>query len=126
MFSLSFEQACAEFAQDRSVESSILERESKKVFPVYWAADSVGGLLIREALGKLENGDDGEAGRVLCGASFRMKEMTKVRTDEELTEGVTELEIAIAFWEGGFGNTRGIIRDGGEEGASSDMAHLHE
>src|SRR3954453_6715881 len=84
---------------------------SCRTFPIDSSPNGIGGLVVGETLSELEDRNDGETGRIFSSSSFLGKEIVEVRTDEQLTEGVTKLQILIAFGKGGFGNALGVLRN---------------
>ena len=64
-FGLVLKQARAELAQDRGVKAVILERQGEQIFPFNPAAHGIGGLLIAQLLGELQDAHQRQApGRI--------------------------------------------------------------
>ena len=108
-FGLSIAQTVTELAQDRRVEASSIERKGEQVLPVDATSNGVSSLVIGETFGKLEDDDDGQAGRVNGGTAAGLKQVTKVGTSEQIAEGVSDAQVGMAFGEGSASDTRSIV-----------------
>ena len=70
VFSLALEQPSAKLAQHRGIKAGILKWEGEEIFPIDARAHRIGGVLITETLGKLEDSDQREPGRILGGPTL--------------------------------------------------------
>jgi len=115
-FGLGGEQARAEFTEDRAVKAGIGEGQRQQILPVDVTADGISGLFIGEALGELEDGNDGQAGRIDGGATDVGKERGEIGVIKERTEGIAQPQIAVTVRKGGVGDLFGIVGNKGDQG----------
>src|SRR4051812_15341367 len=78
-FSLTIEQARAEFTEDGSIKARIIEGQGQGELPDNAASDTIGGLAIGEAFGKGHDEHEGEAGRIFGGLTIVGEEAGKER-----------------------------------------------
>jgi hypothetical protein len=101
----------AKLTQDGMVEAGVGEVESQNIFPINAATDGIRGWAIREAFGKLEDGDQCQARRRFCGLAARRKEGGELRVMVDSAKAISHLHIHVPVWECGMGHPLGVFRD---------------
>ena len=101
----------AELAQDGGVEARVGELQRQGEFPVDPAAHGIGGLGIRETLGELHHGDEGELGWGVGGLTGRGKELGKLGIGVNRAERLAHAHVGIALGKGGTRNLNGVLGD---------------
>ena len=104
------DKAVAEFAQHRRIEPRVVQLQAEGIFPVDAPAHRVGGLPVREPLGELEDGRQGQ----LRGGDRRLarlgEEVGELRVRIDRSERVVHAQIGIPLREGGTRHLSGVLR----------------
>ena len=104
------DEARAELAQDRRIETGVLQLQAEGVFPVDAPAHRVGGLAIRQPFRELEDRHQGELRRGDRRLAVLGEEGGELRVAVDRPERVVDPQISIPLREGGARHARGVLR----------------
>ncbi len=105
-------QAGAKLAEHAVIEARVGQLQPQQILPVEATAHGVGGLAVREMLGKLQQDDSGQPPGSFGGLPPLGIQGGKRFILEEGGELIAQGEIRVAFGKGGAGDARGLHRHG--------------